>query len=365
MSIIRKINTAVGSTFQNQWKDIITIDSFDNYTTVKPGLLRSKTGDICEITSVANGSRVFVPENTCALIIKNGKIENVAFDSGTYEILDGEKTIFNGDGIVQSLIKPVTKKIGFGGQEINGITVAFVNLKDIKNLKFGSFDPVLFNDRFYGIDLEMIFRGNYSIKIIDPVKFVTSFLPPEKYTHSFESVQSREMLSSDITQELIYSLSHLSENERISKIATHLDTINSILLSDNNYSKDWNDNYGIKLIDVTIESVSLTSESMKIINSYNETKTKVTAYDGVSNESIDAAAKINISEGIKNNGLGNSVFGTLSSADFVAEIMTNKNRADDKEINNHIETLVKLKELLDSGVITQEEFEKEKKKLLK
>ena len=57
----------------------------------------------------------------------------------------------------------------YGGQTSDEITIAFINLREIRNIKFGTHDAVMYHDKFYGTDLEINAYGTFSIIITDPV----------------------------------------------------------------------------------------------------------------------------------------------------------------------------------------------------
>ena len=56
--------------------------------------------------------------------------------------------------------------------------MAFVNLREIRGIKFGTPAPLVYNDKFYGVDLEIRARGTMSLKVTDPVRFVRNYVPP-------------------------------------------------------------------------------------------------------------------------------------------------------------------------------------------
>ena len=81
-----------------------------------------------------------------------------------------------GDGI-GSFFNQVADRFTFGGQPGRTKYVAFVNLREIRGIKFGTSAPLVYNDRFYGVDLEIRARGSMSLKVTDPVRFVRKFVP--------------------------------------------------------------------------------------------------------------------------------------------------------------------------------------------
>lgn len=76
MGLIRSFTGALGGTFADQWKDIITAGSFDEHVVVSPGIFQSSNngrGSNFHGSSgvISNGSKIYVPENTAAFILVN------------------------------------------------------------------------------------------------------------------------------------------------------------------------------------------------------------------------------------------------------------------------------------------------------
>ena len=188
MAVIKAFAGALGGTFADLWRDIITAGPFTEHTVVVPGIPRGSNNDrgSNEYGSegiITNGSRIYVPENTAAFIFSETGIENVITESGGYEYRNGEQSVLAGDGI-GSFFNQVADRFTFGGQPGRTKYVAFVNLREIRGIKFGTSAPLVYNDRFYGVDLEIRARGSMSLKVTDPVRFVRNFVPATTVSYS-------------------------------------------------------------------------------------------------------------------------------------------------------------------------------------
>lgn len=121
MGVIQAFTGALGGTFADQWKDIITAGHFDEYTVVSPGLFQQTnrgrgsnyrgSADV-----ISNGSKIFVPENTAAFIFSQAGIEDVIWAPGGYEYRDGMPSVFAGDGVWQSIVRQTGDRFTYGGQ---------------------------------------------------------------------------------------------------------------------------------------------------------------------------------------------------------------------------------------------------------
>ena len=198
MAVIKAFAGALGGTFADLWRDIITAGPFTEHTVVVPGIPRGSNNDrgSNEYGSegiITNGSRIYVPENTAAFIFSETGIENVITESGGYEYRNGEQSVLAGDGI-GSFFNQVADRFTFGGQPGRTKYVAFVNLREIRGIKFGTSAPLVYNDRFYGVDLEIRARGAMSLKVTDPVRFVRNFVPATTVSYSFDDEGPRSRL---------------------------------------------------------------------------------------------------------------------------------------------------------------------------
>ena len=131
MAVIKAFAGALGGTFADLWRDIITAGPFTEHTVVVPGIPRGSNNDrgSNEYGSegiITNGSRIYVPENTAAFIFSETGIENVITESGGYEYRNGEQSVLAGDGI-GSFFNQVADRFTFGGQPGRTKYVAFVN----------------------------------------------------------------------------------------------------------------------------------------------------------------------------------------------------------------------------------------------
>ena len=199
MGIIRAFSGAVSGTFADQWKDIITADTFDEHTVVVPGIYQQDNHGRGSNYShsdgiISNGSKIFIPENTAAFIFSQSGIEEIITESGGYEYQNGEKSIFNGDNIKESLLDQIGNRVKFGGQPDEQKYISFVNLREIRNIKFGTKGPVIYNDHYYETDLEIRAYGNFSIQVIDPEIFIKNFVPANVSYYSFDNIQALQKI---------------------------------------------------------------------------------------------------------------------------------------------------------------------------
>lgn len=109
--------------------------------------------------------------------------------------------------------------------------------------------------------------------------------------------------------------------------------------------------------------IEFSDDSRELVKQYFSKKMDMKAYDDVSQRTSNIAAQQKIAEGIRDNGLGNGggmVYG-MNIAQNLGPTAETKSKM---SLDEQIETLKKLKELVDIGILTQEEFDAKKKEIM-
>ena len=369
MGFVRALKDSVSSTFADQWKEIITADTFEERVVVSPGILKSTiNGRGANVRGqdgvVSDGSIIFVPENTAAFIFSQSGIEEIITSSGGYRYEGGEKSIFNKGGLVQSVFKTIGRRVTFGGVSEKETRIAFVNLRELRGVRFGTTGPLMYHDKHYGVDLEIYAHGTYSVYVTDASRFVQNYLEPNTLFCTFDDYQTRDQLNAELIQSLASSVNRLSGEVRVSNLHQYLERIADEIVSDKEHVGSWGNRFGLKVGRVAIENIELSDESRAVIQKYSERKVQVSAFDGTSQKASDIAAKQNISEGILEHGLGEGVPGMILGMNLAQGLNPVTNAASVMTVDDQIESIRKWKELLDEGAITQEEFEIKKKEIM-
>ena len=129
---------------------------------------------------ISNGSRIVVPEGMALITMQDGAITGFIAEPGgyTYQTDDqNSKSMFAGDGIVSSTIQTSWERFKFGGIPATQQTVFYVNLREIPNNRFGTQSEIYWDDAFFGTQVGAVTRGTYTLKIVDPILFVKQFVP--------------------------------------------------------------------------------------------------------------------------------------------------------------------------------------------
>lgn len=369
MGIIKAFTGAIGGTFADQWKDIITAGGFDEHVVVSPGVLQSaNNGRGANLKGsdgvISNGSKIYVPENTAAFIFSQSGIEDIITEAGGYEYKDGQGSVFNGDG-VKALFGQIMDRVGYGGISPDYKQIAFVNLREIRNIKFGTKGAQVYNDIFYGTDLEIFAYGSFTVRVTDPVKFVRNYVPANVTFYTFDEPQVRSQILAEFLQSFTVALNSLSNTYRISQLPSQATAIAKIVANDSYNAGTWEDRFGFKIVQVAIENIEFTAESRELVKQYSSNKMNLKAYDDVSQRASNIAAQQKIAQGIQDNGLGD--MGGMLFGVNMAQGLTNNAEpkpSADTALDDQIANVKKLKDLLDAGILTQEEFDAKKKEIM-
>lgn len=369
MGLIRAFNGAISGTFADQWKDIITAGSFDEHVVVTPGILQSSNNGrgsnfYGSNGVISNGSKIYVPENTAAFIFSQSGIEEVITTPGGYVYQNGQKSIFNGDGIGKSIFSQVGERIGYGGMTSDNKQIAFINLREIRDIKFGTRGAQVYNDKYYGTDLEIFAYGSFTIKVTDPVRFVQNFVPANVTYYTFDDKKVREQIVSEFLQSFTVALNSMSNTYRISQLPSQANVLAQTVANDPYNAGTWNQRFGFSIVQVAIENIEFTDESRELVRQYSSNKMNVMAYEDVSQRASNIAAQQKIAQGVQDNGfgeMGNMIMG-MDLARTVSPVAETKPTT--ASLDDQIENLKKLKELVDAGILTEEEFNIKKKEIM-
>lgn len=372
MGIIKAFTGAIGGTFADQWKDIITAGSFDEHTAVSPGVLKSTNNGQGTNTSgsdgiISNGSKIYIPENTAAFIFSQSGIEDIITEPGGYEYQNGQESIFNGDGVKKSIFKQAKDRIGYGGISADYKQIAFVNLREIRNIYFGTHGPQVYNDLFYGVDLEIYSYGSFTVQIVDPVVFVRNFVPANVNYYSFDDSKVRAQLLSEFLQSFSVALNSLSSTYRVSQLPSQANAISEQIAQDSFNAGTWPERFGFKLVKVGIENIEFSEQSRELVNKYSANKMNLSAYEDVSQKASNIAAQQKMAEGVQTHGfgdMGGMVFGMNMAQGMAQNTGANAQPKPQMSFDEQIEALQKLKSLLDAGVLTQDEFDAKKREIM-
>ena len=270
MGIIRAVTDAVSGALADQWLEVIVPDQMSDRTVFTAGvqMRQGERNSNTKRTSavVSNGSVIHVYPNQFMLMVDGGKIVDYTAEEGYYTVNNSsEPSLFNGD--LGDSVKESFNRVRFGGTTPYAQKVFYVNLQEIKGIKFGTTNPVNYFDSFYNSELFLRAFGTYSIKVVDPIKFYTEAIP--KNAEHVDISDINEQYLSEFLGALQAAINQMSaDGVRISHVTSknmELSRYMADILDD-----DWKDLRGMEVVSVGLAGLSYSEESQKLINMRNQ-----------------------------------------------------------------------------------------------
>jgi len=119
---------------------------------------------------------IHVYDNQFMMLVDGGKIIDYTAEPG-YFTVDQSSSPSMFSGSLDAAVKDTFERLKFGGQTPHEQRVFYINLQEIKGIKFGTRNPVNYFDQFYNAELFLRAHGSYSIRIIDPLRFYAEAVP--------------------------------------------------------------------------------------------------------------------------------------------------------------------------------------------
>lgn len=269
MGLIQAAASAIGSTLADSWLEVIEPDTMTETTLMVSGVqVRKGKGSNTKSSSnsVSNGSVIHVYPNTMMLLMDSGKIVDYCAQEGYYKVsASTAPSLFNGE--LKDTLKDTWERFKFGGVPSSTQKVFYINLAEIKGIRFGTKNPVNYFDSFYNSELFLRAHGTYSIKITDPLKFYMEAIPKGAAKVNVEDIN--EQMLNEFLDALQSAINQMSvDGVRISMITSKSRELSKYMSK--TLDEEWNELRGIEICSVGIASISYDDESKKLINMRNQ-----------------------------------------------------------------------------------------------
>ena len=294
MGIIKAITQAIGGGLADQWLEVYEAGDMSDKTVFTSGvLLRNGQNKKGTDNTVSNGSLIHVYDNQFMMLVDGGKIVDYTAEPGYYKVDNSSMpSLFNGE--FGETLKETFNRIKYGGQTPTLQKVYFINLQEIKGIKFGTRNPINYFDNFYNAELFLRAHGTYSIKITNPLQFYAEVIPRNQDKVNIDSIN--EQYLSEFLEALQSSINQMSaDGIRISYVSSKARELGKYMST--TLDEEWNQMRGMEIQSVGIASVSYDEESQKLINMRNEG-----AMLGTDFNVMRGMAVKNITEGVRDAG---------------------------------------------------------------
>ena len=259
MGILKAVAGAVTGGLADSWLEVVEPDNMTATTVCTRGVqVSNKRSSNKKGTEniISNGSVIHVGVNQMMLLVDGGKIIDYSAEPGYYEVyLSSTPSMFNGE--LKDSIKETFSRIKFGGQPSGSQQVYFINLQEIKGIKFGTRNALQYFDNFYNAELFVRCHGSYSIKITDPLKFFSEAVPRNAEHVDINDINDQyfdEFLSA-----LQAAIGQMSvDGQRISALPSK--SLELAKYMSNVLDADWNELRGMEIVSVGVASISYDEE---------------------------------------------------------------------------------------------------------
>lgn len=267
MGIIKAIGQAFKGGLGDQWLEVIEPDNMGDQTVFCRGI-KTRNGQNVNGTddTVSNGSMIRVYENQFMLLVDGGKVVDYTAEPGYYKVDNSSMpSLLNGE--FGDTLKEAFDRVKFGGASPREQKVYYINLQEIKGIKFGTRNPINYFDAFYNAELFIRAHGTYSVKIVNPLQFYAEAIPRNKDYVEFADIS--EQYVSEFLQALQASINQMSaDGTRISHVSSKALELGRYMASV--LDQEWNQMRGMEIQAVGIASISYDEKSQELINLRNE-----------------------------------------------------------------------------------------------
>ncbi len=307
MGIIKAAINAVTGALADTWLEVIESAPMGNNDVIVPGQAVDQKGRSQNKKGgenlVSNGSIIHVLDNQFMILVDGGKIVDYTATAGYYKVDNSAlPSLFNGQ--FGDSIKESFSRIKYGGISSTSQRVFFLNLQEIRGIKFGTQNPVQYFDNFYESELFMRLHGTYSIKITDPFKFYMEVIPREvitnnqKFTFAMPDIQQ---FNDEFVSELGTAFNQYSaDGFRVSHIASKTKEMGKYMADA--LDEDWNQLRGFQVTSVGMQPPAYDEESQKIVTERSKMASQVSYLKDAANQQAYMAKSVG--EGIS--GAGNN-----------------------------------------------------------
>lgn len=271
MGIIKATMNAIGGGLADQWLEVLEADDMGGTTLFTKGVKvrkNDKRGNNKKGTEdyVSNGSVIHVYPNQFMMLVDGGKVVDFTAEEGYYKVdYDSAPSLFAG-GFGAS-IKESFSRVKFGGVPSASQKVYFVNLQEIKGIRFGTRNPINYFDSFYNAELFLRAHGTYSIKITDPIKFYTEVVP--KNADKVDITAINEQYLNEFLEALGAAINSMSaDGIRISYVVSKSRELSRYMQDE--LDADWKELRGMEVLSVGLGGLSYDDKSREMIDMRNQ-----------------------------------------------------------------------------------------------
>lgn len=267
MGLIKAVKETIGGSLADQWLEVIEPESMGDQTVMTPGIRTGKGANRKGGEHViSNGSVIHVYEGQFMMLLDGGKIVDYSAQPG-YFTVDNSSMPSMFSGSMEDVLASSFDRFRYGGATPTTQKVLYINLQEIKGIRFGTRNPISYFDRFYNAELFLRAHGTYSIRIVDPIRFYAEALP--KNQDQVEITEINEQYLFEFMEALQACINQLSaDGVSISYVPSKSRELSRYMAD--TLDGEWKKTRGMEIQSVAIASVSYDDQSRKLIQMRNQ-----------------------------------------------------------------------------------------------
>lgn len=267
MGIIRTLKNTIGGSLSDQWLEVIRAENMNDSTVMTMGSVYDRKGRSKGSADViSNGSVIHVEQNQFMILTDGGRIVDYTAEPGYFKV-DSNATPSMLNGEFDQALKDTFEHFRFQGQTPYAQKVYFINTQEIKNIAFGTSNPVNYFDNFYNAELFLRAFGYFSIRITDPLKFFAEALPRD--ARHVEIGDINNLYLAEFLTAFQAALNQMSaDGIRISHVTSKSMELARYMADV--LDEDWKQRRGMQIESVGIKSLSYDDKSKALIEMRNQ-----------------------------------------------------------------------------------------------
>lgn len=317
---------------KDQFLDVIEYEDKSNKLIVTK--FRRESGN----DELKQGSKVIVREGQCAVFLKAGQIADI-LSPGTYSLqTENFPVLTKLEAFPYLFVSPVIAEL------------YFVSTKQFIDNKWSTKNPIVKRDK----DLSMVrirSFGKFAFQITDVSLFMREIFGSKGIVMTYDIV---EYLSSMVTEAFAEAVGESTAS--VLDLSADYRKLSASIQANLNSQTQM---IGVQFSNVMIENISLPDEVEKLIDEQSGI--------GMASKNMDSFVRYQTARAMRDAAQQEGGLAGLGAGFAVGNSMAqniNNNLQPTTSVKSKVDHLRELKELLDDGILTQEEFNDEKKKIL-
>lgn len=327
MGFIQAFKGAVGGMLADQWKDFLTVpNGLPQTAALFPAVPQGSNAGRGSNTRgsenvITNGSKILVPQGYGLITVVDGRATGLITEAGGYEFNDSSpdaRSVFAGDDLLASTVGTSWERFKYGGRPSSQQLAFYVSLKEIPDNRFGTQSEIYWDDAYLNAQVGAVTRGSYTLRIIDPLLFVHNFVPASFISANapvFDFSDPDNAAGNQMFQEVVGSLAQAfsrytndpDKGNRISRIQGDSVGFAQSLSAAVEEGYRWSSDRGLAIVKTAIVSIEYDQRTRELLADVQ----KADALSGARSQSFmnQAAARGVQAAGENGGGAGLAMFG--------------------------------------------------------